>query len=330
MNTSRRNLEPTLTDGMVAGLGGPRTASLLNKLDKAVPWAELARPLEGLYRVAEGGPGRRPWDPALMLKCLMLAKWFGLSDPGLEEMLQDRVSFRRFVGLSMDDRTPDETSFVKFRKRLREAEMDQVLFEATVSHLKEQGLLVTEGTLVDATIVEAPRGRAKKNEAGEKVGHTRDEEASFTKKHGRSYHGYKGHIATDWRGLIKNFRFDTAKVHDVQHFEALTADVGEGESVWADSGYTSAERKAGLEARGVYCGIAKRRVRGQKELPRHEKVVNRLIAGLRAAVEHPFAWMGRMGYVGVRYRGLRRNTFDFAMVAIAYNYKRSLSLKPAT
>lgn len=329
MSTIRQNQAPALIDGMTADLGGPRTAALLKRLDRVVPWQELAQPLSGLYRVEAGKAGRRPWDPVLMLKCLLLQKWFGLSDPMLEEMLQDRLSFRRFVGLSLSDATPDETTFVVFRRRLREAKLDTVLFERALAHLEAQGLVVQEGTLVDATILEAPRGRAKRDDQGQKVGHTRDAEASFTSKHGRSYHGYKAHIASDRRGLIKGFVFDTAKVHDSRHFDELVADEPDGGSVWADSAYMDADRKARLNKRGIYCGIVKRRVRGQAELPRYQQLINRLIASVRAVVEHPFAWLKAMGHGRVRYRGRRRNAFDFAMVAMAYNFKRSLSLKPA-
>jgi len=331
MSTIRSNRPPALIDGLTADLGGPRTAALLEKLEAAVPWRAMAEPVSGLYRVEAGGAGRRPWDPVLMLKCLLLQKWFGLSDPMLEEMLQDRLSFRRFVGLSLTDATPDETTFVVFRRRLREAELDTVLFERALAHLDQQGLVVKEGTLVDATILEAPRGRAKTDDQGNKVGHTRDAEASFTKKHGRAYHGYKAHIASDRRGLIKGFVFDTAKVHDSRHFEALTADEPGGGSVWADSAYMDADRKARLTQRGIYCGIVKRRVRGQAELPRYQRLINRFIASVRAVVEHPFAWLKQMGHGRVRYRGARRNAFDFALMAMAYNFKRSLSLaKPAT
>ncbi|MCK4888258.1 MAG: transposase, partial [Planctomycetes bacterium] len=143
----------------------------------------------------------------------------------------------------------------------------------------------------------------------------------------RTYHGFKAHIATDTNGIIKDYRFDTAKVHDSQHIDDLTAD--EEHCVFADSAYMSADRKKDLEARGVFCGIIQRRVRGQKELTPEQKWHNRLVAGFRAVVEHPFAWMKNTGYRRARYRGLRRNAMDFALHAIAYNFKRSFSLQEA-
>jgi len=192
----RRNAGPGLVGGMTADLGGPRTTALLDRLDRAVPWETLAKPVRRLYKNDERG-GAPAWPAVTMLRCVMLAKWFGLSDPQLEEHLRDRFSFRRFAGLSLMDKTPDETTFVVFRRRLREADLDRTLFDLAGKHLEGQGVLVKDGTLVDATILEAPRGRPRDDGT-----RTRDEEASFTKKHGRTYHGYQGHIAADQSGIV--------------------------------------------------------------------------------------------------------------------------------
>ncbi len=321
----RTNADAGLIDAWTAGLGGPRTGALLDRLEAAVPWAKLAVPMLALpeYRPVKKGEenkgGRPAWPAVTMLKCVMLAKWFGLSDPQLEECLKDRLSFRRFVGLSLSDSTPDETTFVRFRARLSEAKLDRHLFDATVKHLDGLGLIIKDGTLVDATIIEQARG--KKREDGT---HTRDEEASFTKKNGETYHGYKGHIATDKRGVVKDYRFSDAAPHDSNFIDELTED--ETKMVVADSAYRSAEREAALKKRGVDCAICFKRKRGQEDLPEPLKKLNRMIATIRAAVEHPFAWMKNMGYRRVRYRGRRRNEVDFALNLIAYNWKRSLSL----
>ena len=122
----RRNAAGGLVDAWTADLGGPRTAALLDRLDKAVAWDTLVAPIAALpeYRVGPAGAdkGGRPARPAItMLRCVLLAKWFGLSDPQLEECLKDRLSFRRFIGLSLTDATPDETTFVRFRALPSEA-----------------------------------------------------------------------------------------------------------------------------------------------------------------------------------------------------------------
>jgi IS5 family transposase len=316
----RTNADHGLIDGITAELGGPRTTALLSRLDAAVPWAALVRPVAALPEYRGGEKGGRPAWPALtMLKCVMLAKWFGLSDPQLEECLQDRLSFRRFVGLSLTDTTPDETTFVRFRARLRERGLDRTLFDDTLRHLEKRGLLVKDGTLVDAMIVEQARGRKRDDGTS-----TRDPEASFTRKNGETYHGYKGHVAADRRGLVTDYRFSDAAPHDSNFIDELTRD--EKQMVVADSAYRSVEREAALNARGVACAIAFKRKKGQKDLPPLLKKLNRMIASVRAAVEHPFAWMRSMGYRRVRYRGLRRNALDFALTLVAYNWKKSLSL----
>ena len=329
----RSNADLGLVDAMTAELGGPRTAALLDRLDKAVPWTTLVKPILALpeYRghvrghargsvVSKGG--RPAWPALTMLKCVLLAKWFGLSDPQLEECLKDRLSFRRFVGLSLTDATPDETTFVRFRGRLREANLDRTLFGDTLAHLHKQGLLVKDGTLVDATIIEQSRGSTRSDGTS-----TRDPEASFTQKHGRTYHGYKGHIAADRSGLVMDYRFSDAAPHDSNFIDELTG--REQKMVVADSAYRSAEREAALTARGVSPALAFKRHKGQKDLPPLLKKLNRMIASVRAPVEHVFAWMKNAGYRRVRYRGRRRNELDFALNLIAHNWKKSLSLTKA-
>jgi IS5 family transposase len=319
----RKGIQPTLLDGLTADLGGPRTTAFFDQCEKAIPWQTLADSIADLFPKDEDASrgGRPHWPLVTMVKCVMLQKWFGLSDPQLEETLRDRLSFRRFVGLSLGDATPDETTFVIFRKRLREAGHAGTLFETTLQFLREKNLLLKEGTLVDATIIEAPLG-AKRGDGTS----TRDPAATKTFKHGRTYHGFKAHVSTDKRGVIKDYVFDTASSSDHDHADHLMRD--ETEAVYADSGYMSKKRKEELEARGVFAGIAYRRVRGQKELTAGQKAHNRLIAGVRAFVEHPFAWLRKMNFWRARYRGLTRNALDFALRAVAYNWKRSLSLSP--
>jgi IS5 family transposase len=320
----RKGLQPTLLDGLTADLGGPRMAAFFAQCQKAIPWQRLADSIADLFPNDEPTKAGRPhWPLVTMVKCLMLAKWFGLSDPQLEEALRDRLSFRRFVGLSLADGTPDETTFVVFRGRLREHGHGNTLFETTLQCLREQNLVIQEGTLVDATIIEAPLGTKRSDGTS-----TRDPAASTTKKHGRTYNGFKAHVATDKRGLIKDFVFDTARSSDHAHADDLMKN--ETKEVYADSGYMSKARTEALEARNVFAGIAYRRVKGQKELTPAQRAHNRLVAGIRAFVEHPFAWMRKMNFWRARYRGLARNGLDFALRAVAYNWKRSLSLPPVT
>ncbi len=319
----RKHAEPTLMDGYMADLGDPKMAAKLDQLDRTIPWEKLAAPIRATY-VNDGEQGGRPnVAVVVMLKVVMLQKWFSLSDEAVEGMLLDRISFRRFVGLSMHDGTVDSTTLVKFRNRLREHGLMSVLFDTVVAHLRDAGLIVQEGTLVDATIIEASKGRT----TDDGLGHTRDKAASYTKKHGKTYHGYKAHIATDAQGMITNYIYDTAKVHDSQHIDQLIEHETSGGAVFADSAYMNKDRKVRLQEKGVFCGIIERRVRGQSELTGEQKAHNRLCATFRAYVEHPFAWMKNVGeLLRTRYRGLARNAIDFGLNAMAYNFKRSLSL----
>ena len=319
----RQNESMGFVDAALGTLGGPRSAEFLAKVEAATPWERLAAPVRALPEYNNRGAGHPPWCPVLMLKCLMLQKWFNLSDPGLEEALQDRISFRRFVGLSVTDKTPDETTFVKFRTRLREAGLHDTVFDAVVEHLDSRGLLIKQGSMVDATIIEAPRGRPRPDGT-----HTRDTDASFTSKHGVPHHGYKGHINADRSGIVTDYRFGTAKDHDSNYIDDLT--LHETTLVLADSAYSDRRRRAELRARGVIDGICYKRVRGQKKLHPWQERWNRCVARLRARVEHPTGMMKQqLGYRRVRYRGKDRNAFDFAMTLAACNIKRSLSLKAA-
>jgi IS5 family transposase len=317
----RKPAQPTFVDAVTRELGGPRSAAFFERCEQAIPWQRLADAVADLYPNDGRRAGRPHWPLVLMVKCVLVQKWFGLSDPQLEEVLRDRLSFRRFVGLSLNDATPDETTFVVFRRRLRESGHAQTLFETTLQCLQEQNLVVQEGTLVDATIIEAPLGGRRADGSS-----TRDRLASKTFKHGRTYHGYKAHVTTDKRGLIKSYVFDTASSSDHTYADELMAD--EQTAVYADSGFRSKKRAAALEARGVFCGIAYGLVKGQKALTAEQQAHNRVVTPIRAFVEHPFAWLRKMNFWRTRYRGMCRNGLDFALRAIAYNWKRSFSLTP--
>ena len=321
----RKAAELTFTDALVADLGGPRAKAFFAVCEREIPWAQLADAVKNVFpepapaTVAKGGAPH--WPVVTMLKVMLMQKWFGLSDPMAEEMIMDRLSFRQFVGLSLDDKTPDHSTISLFRKRLREAGHGSTLFDKTLELLRAKGLVMTEGTLIDATIIEAPLGSKRADGS-----RTTDPCATKTYKHGRAYHGYRAHVATDPRSIITDFIYDTASVSEHTHFDALAA--AEGRAVWADSGCRSKDRVQKLEQRGVFAGICHRRVRGQKELSAEQKAFNRLVSGVRAMVEHPFAWIKRMTGGRTRYRGLTRNALDFALAAVAYNFKRSFSLSP--
>lgn len=318
----RRNAEPTFTDLCVADLGGPRATAFFDACARHIPFEALAASVAGVFEDGGSAGGAPHWPVVTLLKVVFLQKCFALSDPMAEEMLRDRISFRRFVGLSFDDKTPDHSTISVFRKRLRERGHGATLLDKALEVLRGRGLVLSTGTLIDATIIEAPLGGRREDGSS-----TADPCATTTVKGGRSYHGYRAHVATDRRGIVTDYVFDTASVSEHEHFDQLARH--EKRAVFADSGCRSKERVARLRGRGVVAALCHRRVRGQKELTPEQKRCNRLIAPIRAFVEHPFAWIkGRLNHRRCRYRGLARNAFDFALSAVAWNFCRGFTLKP--
>ncbi len=329
----RENKQPTFTDLSVADLGGPRATAFFDRCAAEVPFDQLAASVADVFKDDSPAGGAPHWPVVTLLKVVFLQKCFGLSDPMAEEMLRDRISargqppdplaFRRFVGLSFDDKTPDHSTISVFRKRLRERGHGSTLFDKTLGILRARGLVMNTGTLIDATIIEAPLGSKRADGTS-----TADRCASKTVKGGRAYHGYRAHIATDRRGVVTDYVYDTASESEHTHFDHLARD--EHKAVFADSGCRSKARVQRLRDRGVVAGICHRRVRGQKELTPRQKRLNRLVAPIRAFVEHPFAWVKqRLNNRRARYRGLARNALDFALSAVAYNFCRGFTLQPA-
>lgn len=320
----RVNAEPTFTDLAVADLGGPCATAFFDRLDRAVDFAALAASVADVFKDADPSAGGRPhWPLVTMLKVVFLQKCFGLGDPAAEEMLRDRISFRRFAGLSFDDATPDHSTICRFRRRLLDAGHGVTLLDATVRALAAKGLVLRTGTLIDATIIEAPLGGRRADGSS-----SADPCATKTVKGGRAYNGYRAHVAADRRGIITDFVYDTAAASEHTHFDQLAA--AEAGAVYADSGCRSKARVAALRRRGVKARLCHRRVRGQAALTPWQRRFNRLVAPVRAFVEHPFAWIkGRLNNRRARYRGARRNALDFALAATCWNWCRSLSLKPA-
>jgi len=316
----RANKQPTFTDLAVADLGSPRAMAFFDLCEREIPFDQLAASVADVFDDSQPWKGGAPHlSVVLMVKIAFLQHWFALSDPMAEEMLRDRLSFRRFCRLSLDDKTPDYSTINTFRGRLLDKGHGSTLFDKTVEILRDRGFVMTGGTLIDATIIEAPRGTKRAD--GSK---TTDPCATKTAKHGRGYHGYRAHIATDGRGVITDFVFDTAAESEHTHFDHLAGP--EAEKVFADSGCRSKGRVAALEERGVEANLCHRRVRGQAALTAEQQAFNRAVSKVRAVVEHPFAWIKRMSGPRVRYRGAQRNGLGFALAAVAYNFRRCLSI----
>jgi len=259
--------------------------------------------------------GRKAFDTKVMIKIILLQQWYGLSDAEMEESIYDRNSFQEFLEINANDEIPDETTICRFRKKMIEKKRDKELFKEVDKQLTEDGIKIRKGKIVDATFLETPKGKKKKD-----GNNTRDKEASFTKKNNRTYHGYKGHISTDTKGeYIQKTHVSTAKDHDSVH-ETKVLD-GDEDAVFGDSAYANKDKKKRYRKEGKFYGIVERAYKN-KPLANKQKKKNKKISSVRCRGEHPFAEIKcRMKYKA-RYIGERKNEWQFKMVALAYNLKR--------
>jgi len=289
-----------------------RTEKLLQRINEEVDFSFAHEVHNKLHKAKTG---RRPYSAVLMYKIVLLQNLFGLSDAGAEEAIYDRKSFQDFLGLNLNDNIPDESSIGRFRNALVEAKEDENFFQEVDKQLEEKGIMVSKGKSVDATIIEVPKGRKKEDGTS-----TRDKDASFTKKNDRTYHGFKGNIATDTRGeFIKTCHTSTAKDHDSKHIDKLLD--GKEEAVFGDSAYASQERKKEFRKEGKFYGMIDRASRGHP-LSSSQKKKNKKLSSIRCRVEHPFAEIKCRMNFKARYRGIRKNEWQFKMVCAVYNLKR--------
>ena len=277
-----------------------RRERFLAEMDAVVPWGRLLALIEPHYPQVGPKGGRPPMPLETMLRVYFLQNWYALSDPMAEETLYDSEAMRRFAGIELgDDRIPDETTILNFRHLLERHGLTEAIFAEVNGHLADRGITLRSGTLVDATIIDAPS--STKNEAK-----SRDPEMSSTKKGNDWYFGMKAHVGVDAdSGIVHSLETSTAKLHDSQVWDELLH--GGETSVWADKGYVSAEREAAFAGPGKFWGVMRKAPRGG-ELHPIDQDINRIIAMVRAKVEHPFRVLKRQfGYLKTRYRGLRKN-----------------------
>jgi len=280
-----------------------RREAFLSEMDKVVPWDALLMLIEPHYPKA--GKGRHPYPIKTMLRIHFMQQWFGYSDPAMEEALYDVAPVRKFANLSLSSgNVPDETTILNFRRLLEQHGLAEKILAAVNRHLDARGLLLRQGTVIDATIIHAPS--STKNQDGE-----RDPEMRQTKKGNQYYFGMKAHIGVDVEsGLVHTVTTTPANSADVTQAEHLLH--GKEESVWADAGYTGADKREALRDRNLQWQIAARRGKVKAmpagKLKEATRWVEYLKAAVRAKVEHPFRVIKRQfGYTKVRYRGLAKN-----------------------
>ena len=287
----------------------------LAEMDQVVPWARLCALIEPHYPKASPAGGRPPLPLERMFRIYCLQQWYNLSDPGAEEALYDSITMRQFAGVSTDaDIIPDETSILNFRRLLESHQLTERLLAEINAHLCERGLLVGKGTIVDASIIDAPS--STKN--AEKK---RDPQMHQTRKGKQWYFGMKVHIGVDTdSGLVHTVRGTAANVADVNVLGELLH--GDEESLHGDSAYHSKQLKAQAQASGIAFNVNERGTR-HRPLTKMQRARNRRLSRVRATVEHPFLVVKRLwGHAKVRYRGIAKNLAQmYALFALANVYR---------
>jgi transposase, IS5 family len=301
---------------MPVGVGN----DFLEKLDSVLEWKPIESALQAMYPATRGRP---PCAPLALFKMSLLQHCYGLSDPQCEELVGDRLSWRRFVGLGLQDKVPDETTLVYFRRGLREHGMQEKLLGLVNRQLERRGLILKTCTLVDATLVQAAR-RAPAQE--DKDGG--DPDAGYTVKQNQPVYGYKAHIAADEKHtMIRAATLTAANVHDSQEFESVVK--GDEEMAVADKAYWSEHRSQWCAQHGVANGILRKSSRGQK-LSAATLRVNKLLSAMRCGIERPFGWWKRCtGYRRVKYVGREPNRLELEFKGVCWNLKRLVSLAGA-
>ena len=295
----------------------------LDRLNGLVKWYRFAK-LVGDLR-DEAGPGRPGYGALLLFKAVLLGSLYGLSERELEEALNDRLSFKRFVGLGLEEAAPDHSVLNRFRNRLREEGLVEKLFAELDRQLEKAGVILKRGTMLDASLIEASSAPPREGRL------SADPDARFVRREGKagSTFGYKAHVGVDeGSGLIRSVIATPANVNDTTPADALIR--GDEPVVWGDAAYHTHARERALKARGVKARLVRRANKHHPDLPPRLKRYNRLIARRRAAVETTFATLkNRMGLVRIRYRGLARAAAQVVLAAMAFNLRRWARIAPA-
>ena len=283
-----------------------RKELFLARMEALLPWAMMLEVIEPVYPKA--GNGRRPYPLDTMLRIHCMQQWYSLSDGAMEDALYEITSMRLFAKLSLDQAIPDRTTIMNFRHLLEQHRLARQLFESINQWLSDAGIMMTQGTLVDATIIEAPSSTKNKRQQ-------RDPEMHQTKKGNQWHFGMKAHIGVDAdSGLVHTVRGTAGNVSDVVEGNSLLH--GQETDAFGDAGYQGVHKRP--DARQDVTWHVAMRPGKRKALDKQNNAIDALIdqveklkASIRAKVEHPFRVIKRQfGYTKVRYRGLKKNTLQ--------------------
>jgi IS5 family transposase len=311
----------------------------LTRLNEVVNWEVFRPTLDEAFKKEPKGPGGRPsYDLILMFKILILQQIYALSDAKAQYMILDRLSFMRFLDLTLADAVPDEKTIWLFRQKLVDTGIIMDLFGAFRAVLAEKGLLMKEGSIIDASFAEAPRQRITRTqrealdagnapeewEQNSSVQRQKDTDAAWTKKHGRAYYGYKNHVkVTCETKLIETFEVTPANVHDSQVVAILLdEETDAGMELYGDKAYDGAPVRRVLRRHRVKNRLLKRAAKN-KPLSAHAEKENIERSKVRARVEHVFGAMKTsFGGQAIRCRGILRAFVAVGLKNLAYNMQR--------
>ena len=292
-----------------------RRDRFLAEIEAVTPWAVLEKTLVPFYP-SSGGRGRPPIGLARMLRMYVAQQCFGLSDEGIEDALYDSQAIRHFVGIDLSrESAPDATTLLNFRHLLERHQLTASIFNTINGHLAQKGLLLREGTIIDATLIAAPP--STKNKDGK-----RDPEMHQSKKGKQWYFGMKAHIGVDAQsGLVHTLIGTAGHVSDITQAQALLH--GDETDVFGDAGYQGVEkREENLEAPvtwHVAMKPGKRKTLPGSALGDLLERIEHAKASIRAKVEHPFHVVKNLfGHRKTRYKGLAKNTAQlFSLFGLA-------------
>lgn len=319
----------------LSALGDP-----LERLSEGVDFEVFRSLLEdSLDKKAKGKGGRPPYDYVLMFKILILQRYYNLSDDQTEYQINDRMSFMRFLHLTISDDIPDSKTIWNFSERLTDLGLVKELFNLFGRELNRLGLIVNEGKIVDASFVEAPRqGNTREDNKKIKSGKAddlwkdqpnkksqKDIDARWTKKNFQNYYGYKNHAKVDAKSkLIDTYTVTNASVHDSQTLDYLLHDQDKGQELYADSAYVGQEDV--LEKHHIKDQIHEKGYKN-KPLTEKQKSANTEKSRTRARVEHVFGFMeNSMGSMFFRKVGIKRAETTVGLMNLTYNMFRKIQL----
>lgn len=325
----------SFADDLVAGAAGSN--AMLEQVNRLVDWSAVEVLLGGLRSGAMGAPA---YPSLVLLKALLLQQWHALSDPGLEDALSDRLSFRRFIGLGLSEPVPDHSTVWRFREQLATSGLAGQAFALVTGQIERSGFVLRQGTLIDASLVRSavnppPQPAAPLppdadgRPASKLVKSELDPDAGWTRKQNRRVFGYKVHVAMDQGSrIIRRAALTPANINDSVPADALIC--GDEKVIYADKAYDQNARRGRLKALGIRDGIM-RRANKWHPMSRWAIRRNKVISWRRAPIEPLFALLKRVyRFARARYRGLARNAAALHLALIAINLKRWVTASPST